>query len=179
MCCALLGLVLVPRGAGAQLQAVDGLDAVRATRGAPIVRPVAAVARQSRRAGAWLPSQRVDPQLSIFLRPDEAAPDVSVALGVLDPRRGPNRARGARRGAAIGAIVGAVAGVVGFAAIMHAGDRAVDEARLPCTPETPCQEIEGPNVGRLFLPVAYVISAVTGAAAGALVGAGVGAAAAR
>ena len=62
---------------------------------------------------------------------------------------------------------------------MHAGDEAVEAARLPCTPETPCQEVGGPNVGRLFLPLAYLIAAGTGAAAGALVGAGVGAAVAR
>ncbi len=68
-------------------------------------------------------------------------------------------------------------GLVGFAAIMHAGDREVERARLPCAPETPCNVPiqEGPNVARAFLPVAYLIMAGTGAAAGALVGAGLGA----
>lgn len=91
----------------------------------------------------------------------------------------PDRWRGARRGAKIGAVVGALAGVVGFAAILHSTDQAVEENRTPCIPEDACRIQAGPDVGRLFLPIGYLIFAGLGAAGGALVGAGVGAAVGR
>jgi hypothetical protein len=88
----------------------------------------------------------------------------------------PDRWSSARRGAKIGGAVGAVAGVVGFAMILRKTDEEVDRSRTPCPPGGTCGDRGGMNVGRAFLPVAYLIFAAVGAASGALVGAGVGAA---
>ena len=177
----LLSVLLVPRGARAQVDGPGQPNAERPVSAASMVSPVVAPPPRWRTASR-LPSPPLPSfaRAPLLVRLDQPAHEAPFALsGTLHLQRGPERRRGARRGAVVGAIIGGLAGVAGFAALMHAGDEAAETARLPCTPETPCQEVRGPNVGRLFLPFAYLIAAGTGAAAGALVGAGVGAAIAR